>query len=119
MSFESFVSRTSMLPIGPASNGDAKRLQIPYSNDSVASFADIPAECNDRILQFLAVDELANAAQVSCRFHEDTLHSSLLQNRTATLTCVPRMDESTGTLSASPFSLFQKLNDKALSGDDW
>lgn len=114
MSFESSVSRTGV----PASIGDAKRLKIQHSNDSVASFADIPTECNVRILQFLDVDDLANIAQVSRIFYEDSLHPSLPQNRTATLTCVPRMDESTSILSASPFLLLLNLSDKALSGHD-
>jgi hypothetical protein len=103
----------------PESSGDGKRLRIPNDNHSIAGFDDVPAECNVRILQFLDVDELANIAQVSRRSHENSLHPSLPQNRTATLACVRRWDESTGTFSASPLPLMQKLIDKAVKDQCW
>jgi hypothetical protein len=89
------------------------------NNDSIAGVYDVPAECNVRILQFLDVDDLANVAQVSRRFHENSLHPTLPQNRTALITCVRRLDESTGTLSASPLPLLQKLKDKAMLDQCW
>jgi hypothetical protein len=95
------------------SSGDAKRLRILNDNENIVGFDDIPAECTICILQFLDVDDLANVTQVSRRFHDMSLNPSLPQYRTATLTCVRRLDESTGTLSASPFSLLQKLIDKS------
>jgi hypothetical protein len=88
-------------------------------NDSITGFDNIPAECNIHILQFLDVDDLANIAQVSRRFNENSLHTSLSQNRTATLTCVRRLDESTGTLSASPLPLLQKLSSKGKIDQYW
>jgi hypothetical protein len=109
MSFEGSNKRSV---VSMSSGGDGKRLRIPNDNaedDSIAGFDNVPTECNVSILQFLDVDDLANAAQVSHRFHKNSLHPSLPQNRTATLTCVRRLDESTGTLSASPFLLLQKL----------
>jgi hypothetical protein len=101
------------------SSGDGKRLRTPSDNDSIAGFDDIPAECNVHILQFLDVDDLASVAQVSRRFNEDSLHPSLPQNRTATLTCVRRFDKSAGTFSASTLPLLQKLRAKALSDQYW
>jgi hypothetical protein len=86
---------------------------------SIAGFYDVPAECSVRILQFLYKGDLANVAQVSRRFHENSLHPSLRQDRTATITCVRRLDANTGTFSASPFALLQKLVDKALLGDKY
>jgi hypothetical protein len=104
----------------PESSGDGSRLRIPTNdNDIITGFDDVPAECNVRILQFLDVDELANIAQVSHRFHENSLDPSLPQNRTATLACVRRWDESTGTFSASPLLLMQKLIDKAVLDQCW
>ncbi len=82
-------------------------------NGSNAGFENIPTECNARILHFLDVDDLANVAQVSRRFNESSLHPSLPQNRTATLTCVGRrLGKRTGTLSSSPLPLMRKLRDK-------
>jgi hypothetical protein len=52
--------------------------RIPNDNgDSVVGFDSVPAECSVRIFQFLDVDDLANVAQVSRRFHENTLHPSI------------------------------------------
>jgi hypothetical protein len=110
MSFEDSNKRSSV-PVSFI--GDGKRLRIPNDNDSIVGFDDIPAECNVCILLFLDVDDLANIAQVSRRFNENSLHPSLPQNRTATLTCVGRrLDKSTGTFSCSPLPLLQMLRDK-------
>jgi hypothetical protein len=98
--------------IVPMSSGDFKRFRNPNAYDSILGFDNIPAECNVCILQFLDVNDLANVAQVSHYFNENSLHPSLPQNRTVTLTCVGRLDKSTGTLSASPLPLLQKLRDK-------
>jgi hypothetical protein len=106
----------------PVTSGDDKRLRVPNNadkNDSIVGFDNIPAECNIHILQFLDADDLTNIAQASRRFHEHSLHSSLPQNRTATLTCVRRLDESTGTLSTSPLHLLQKLISKGKKGQSW
>jgi hypothetical protein len=98
----------------PVSSGDGhdKRLRTTNDNESIAGFDNIPTECKTRILQFQDVDDLASIAQVSHCFNESSLHPLLPQNRTVTLTCVRRLDKSTGTLSASPLPLLQKLRDK-------
>jgi hypothetical protein len=115
MSFEGSNKRSGV----PVSSGDGKRLRIlNKDNDSIAGFDDIPTECNVRILQLLDVDDLASVAQVARRFREDILHPSLPQNRTATLTCVRRLDK-TGTLYASHLPLLKKLRDKAMSDQCW
>ena len=111
MSFESSNKRSGV----SVSNSDGKRLRNPNGYDSIAGFDDIPAECNVCILQFLDRDDLANVAQVSHCFNENSLHPSLPQNRTVTLTCVRRLDKSTGTFSCSPLPLLQKLRDKSWS----
>jgi hypothetical protein len=104
----------------PVSSGDGKRLRIPSGNYNIEGcFDNIPAECNVRIFQFLDVDDLASVAQVSRRFHENSLHPSLPQNRTATLTCIRRLDKSTGTFYASPLPLLQKLVDKGSLDQYW
>jgi hypothetical protein len=109
MSFEGSNKRSGV-PV--SSSGDGKRLRITNDNDSIAGFDNIPAECSARILQFLGVDDLASVAQVSHHFNENSLHPSLPQNRTATLTCVRRLDKSTGMFSCSSLPLLQKLRDK-------
>jgi hypothetical protein len=89
MSFEGSNKRSGI----PVSSGDGnKRLRITNDSneESIASFDKISLECNARILQFLDVDDLANSAQVSRRFHKNSLHPSLPQNRTAMLTCIRR-----------------------------
>jgi hypothetical protein len=107
MSFEDSNKRSAV----PVSSGVGKRLRIPNDNtDSIMGFDNIPAECNVSILQFLDVDDLASVTQISHRFHKNSLHPSLPQNRTATLTCAH---------SASPFPLLQKLTDKALLSRYW
>jgi hypothetical protein len=98
----------------PVSSGEGKRLRITNDNESIAGLDNIPTECNIRILQFLDVDDLANVAQVSRRFNESSLHPSLPQNRTAMLTCIRRLDKSTGMFSCSPLPLLQKLRDKGV-----
>jgi hypothetical protein len=112
MSFEGSNKRSGV----PVSNSDDGNKRLRLTNDSneesIASFDKISLECNARILQFLDVDDLANAAQVSRRFNENSLHPSLPQNRTAMLTCVRRLDKSTGIFSCSPLPLLQKLRDK-------
>jgi hypothetical protein len=115
MSFETSSKRSHVAE----SMGDAKR-ENTRSNDGIAGcFTNIPVECCVRILQFLEVEDLANVAQVSRRFNEDIMHSSLPQNRTATLTCVRRIDGSTGVYSASFVSLFQTLMEKGVSDKSW
>jgi hypothetical protein len=112
MSLEGSTKRSGV----PVSSDDASILN---DNDDVPGFDSIPTECKISILQFLDVDSLGNVAQVSRRFHDDSLNPSLPHNRTATLTCVRRVDESTGLLTASPFSLLQKLIDKSWSDKYW
>jgi hypothetical protein len=111
MSFEG-SNECSGIPV--TSGDDGKHLRIPNNadNDSIVGLDNIPAECNIHILQFLDVDDIVNVAQVARRFHMHSCHPSLPQNRTATLTCVYRVDERTGRLSASPLPLLQKLISK-------
>jgi hypothetical protein len=120
MSFEdSTFSKCSGVPVGSGGDGN-ERLRIPSDNDGIITgFDGIPAECDIHILQFLDVDDLANVAQLSRRFNENSLHPSLPQNRTATLTCVRRLNESTGTLSASHLPLLQTLISKGKLDQYW
>jgi hypothetical protein len=122
MSFESSNKRSHDMPANTGDDNTTKRLRISHSNNDggiAGCFANIPAECCVHILHFLEVEDLANAAQVSRRFNEDSVHPSLPRNRTAMLTCVRRMEESTGVYSASPLSLLQKLMGKGLSQNSW
>jgi hypothetical protein len=124
MSFENSSKRAHDVPANTSDDEDtSKRLRISHSSNdggiAPGCFTSTPAECCVRILQFLDVDELGSAAQVSRRFNKDCADSSLPQNRVATLTCVRRMDETTGVYSASTFSLLRNLIDKGLSKDSW
>jgi hypothetical protein len=120
MSFENSSKRAHDVPANTSDDDTSKRLRISHSSNdggiAPGCFTSTPAECCVRILQFLDVDELGSAAQVSRRFNKDCADSSLPQNRVATLTCVRRTDETTGVYSASTL---QKFIDKGLSKDSW
>jgi hypothetical protein len=123
MSFENSSKRAHDVPANTSDDDTSKRLRISHSSNdggiAPGCFTSTPAECCVRILQFLDVDDLGSAAQVSRRFNEDSADSSLPKNRVATLTCVRRMDENTGVYSASTFSLLRNLIDKGISKDSW
>jgi hypothetical protein len=73
-------------------SNDAKRPRLSLqlidsgSNDG-DSFNRIPEECRLRILGFLNVQDLGEAALISRRFSENCQHSSLPQTREVTISC--------------------------------
>jgi hypothetical protein len=94
MSFETSGKRTSV----SASNGYAnKRLRISHNNDSVASFADTPAEYNIQILHLLDLDDFVKATQVSHGTRPVQSQPALVSERLQTRKCSHLEGRTTGS----------------------